>query len=45
MDPLSEVEERVGAVETWPSYIIRHMFMDEPNARTVKNLAGLLYGN
>jgi hypothetical protein len=45
MDSLSLVEERVGAVETWPSYIIRHMFMDEPNARTVKSLAGFLYGN
>jgi hypothetical protein len=45
MDPLSLVEERVGAVETCRSYIIRHMFMDEPNARTVKNLEGFLYGN
>jgi hypothetical protein len=45
MDPLSLVEERVGAIETWPSYIIRHKFMDEPNARKVKNLAGFLYGN
>jgi hypothetical protein len=45
MDPLSLVEERVGAVETWLSYIILHMFMDEPNARTVKSLAGFLYGN
>jgi hypothetical protein len=45
MDPLSLVEERVGAVETWPSYIIWHMFVDEPDASTVKNLAGFLYGN
>jgi hypothetical protein len=43
MDPLSLVEVRVCAVETWPSFIIRHMFMDEPNGLTVKNLAGFLY--
>jgi hypothetical protein len=45
MDPLSLVEEHVGAVETWPTYIIRHVFVDEPDARTVKNLAGFFYGN
>jgi hypothetical protein len=42
---LSLVEERVGVVETWPSFVIKHIIMDKPNARTVKNLAGFLYGN
>jgi hypothetical protein len=45
MDPLSVVEKRVGAVETWPTYIIRHVFEDEPDGRTVKNMAGFFYGN
>jgi hypothetical protein len=36
MDPLILVEERVGAVESWPMYIILHVFVDELNARTVK---------
>jgi hypothetical protein len=45
MDPLSVVEERVGAVESWPTYIILHMFVEEPNARTVRNVAGFMYGN
>jgi hypothetical protein len=45
MDPLSLIEERVGDVESWPTYIIRHMFVDEPNARTVKNFATFVFGN
>jgi hypothetical protein len=45
MDPLSVVEERVGVVETWQTYIIRHVFVDEPDARTVKTMAGFFYGN
>jgi hypothetical protein len=36
MDPLRLVEDRVGDVEGWPTYIILHMFVQEPNARTVK---------
>jgi hypothetical protein len=45
MDPLSLVEERVGAVESWPAYVILHVFVDEPNARTLRNVAAFLYGN
>jgi hypothetical protein len=43
MDPLSVLEKRVGAVETWPTYIIRHVFVDEPDARTMKNMAAFLW--
>jgi hypothetical protein len=39
------VEERVGAVESWLTYIILHMFVDEPNARRLKNVAGFMFAN
>jgi hypothetical protein len=35
MDPLRLVEDRVGDVQSWPTYILLHMFVEEPNARTV----------
>jgi hypothetical protein len=45
MDPLRLVEERVGAVKSGPTYIILHVFVDETNARTVKNVAACMHGN
>jgi hypothetical protein len=45
MDSLRLVEERVGAVQSWPTYIMLRVFMDEPNARTVKKFAAFMYGN
>jgi hypothetical protein len=45
MDPLRLVEERIGAVESWPTCIILHVFVNEPNACTLKNVAVFMYGN
>ena len=32
MDPLAVVEAQLGSVESWPSYVLRFMFMLEPNS-------------
>jgi hypothetical protein len=45
MDPLRLVEDRVGDVESWPTFIILHRFVEEPNARTVKNISTFMFGN
>jgi len=45
MDPLSSVEDVLGDVETWPTYIIYNMFVVEPNTISVKKIAAFLYGN
>jgi hypothetical protein len=39
MDPLETVEVLLGPVESWPTYIIRHMFAEHPNVRNMKNVA------
>jgi hypothetical protein len=45
MDPLKAVEDKLGSIETWPSYIIEHIFVDKPNARIMRNVAAFMYGN
>jgi hypothetical protein len=45
MDPLKAVEDVLGPVDNWPSYMISHMFVDVPNARIMKNVAAFMYGN
>jgi hypothetical protein len=39
------VEETVGGVESWPTYVILDMFVSEPNPRVMKKVAGFMYGN
>lgn len=43
--PLQCVEEIIGRVESWPTYILMHMFYEEPGVRVMKNVAAFLYGN
>jgi hypothetical protein len=31
MDVLKRVENQVGHLEIWPTYILLHMFVDKPN--------------
>ena len=45
MDPLGVVEDRLGSGEDWPTYIIVSLFVDEPGALSIKNVAPLMYGN
>jgi hypothetical protein len=40
MDTLEAVEVLLGPVESWATYIIRHMFAEDPNIRNMKNVAG-----
>ena len=44
MDPLA-VEAQLGSVDSWPSYVLRLMFMLEPNSRVMKKVAASMYGN
>jgi hypothetical protein len=39
MDPLSRVEEYLSAVESWPTYIIQQMNVEEPSDRSVREVA------
>ena len=45
MDPLRAVEDTLGDVESWPTYIIYNMFLVEPNTISVKKVAAFMYGN
>jgi hypothetical protein len=40
LDPLEAVEVLLGPIESWPTYIIRHMFVEDPNVRNTENVAG-----
>ena len=43
MDPLAVVAQ-LGSVDSWPPYVLRLMFMLEPNSRVMK-VAAFMYGN
>ena len=45
MDPLAVVEAQLGSVDSWPPYVLRLMFMLEPNSRVMKKVAAFMYGN
>ena len=36
---LEFLESRLGSIDTWPSYIIRFLFVDTPNPATVRRAA------
>ena len=42
---LTVLESRLGTIDTWPSYILRFLFVDQPNYATVRRVAGFFYGN
>ena len=44
MHPLAVVEARLGSVDSWPSYVLRYMFLLEPDSRVTK-VAAFIYGN
>jgi hypothetical protein len=45
MDPLSAVEDLLGEVECWPTYVIYNMFVEELSPTSVKKIAAFMYGN
>jgi len=45
MDTLRAVEDILGDVESWSTYIIYNMFLVEPNSISVKKVAAFMYGN
>jgi hypothetical protein len=42
---LAVFESRLGSIDTWPSYILRFLFVDTPNCAVVRRVAGFFYGN
>ena len=45
MDPLKAVEDFLGDVESWPTYVIYNIFVEKPNTSSVKKVATFMYGN
>jgi hypothetical protein len=45
MDPLRVVEERLGALEICPTYILVHTFVAVTSDDNFKNVAAFMYGN
>ena len=43
MDPSKAVEDMLGVVETWPTYVIFNMFLVEPNTISVKKVTAFMY--
>ena len=45
MDPLAVVEAQLSSVDSWPPYVLRLMFMLDPNPRVMKKVAAFMCGN
>jgi len=45
MDPLRAVEDILGNVESWSTYIGYNMLVVAPNTINVKKVAAFMYGN
>jgi len=42
---MEAVEDILRNVETWPSYILYNIFVEEPNPRSIKKVAAFMCGN
>ena len=42
---LLQVEQHLGQIDTWPTYIIRYLFIDVPKPSIVRKLTAFFYGN
>ena len=42
---LAILESKLGSIDTWPSYILRFLFVDVPLKATVRPVAGFFCGN
>jgi hypothetical protein len=45
MSLLYAVEDHLGPIDTWPSYIIEYLFLQTPTPEAVKKLAAFFSGN
>ena len=45
VNPLLVVEHRLGAIEIWPSYIIRYLFLNCPRSLIIEKMTAFFYGN
>ena len=45
LNPLLVVEHRLGTIETWPSFIIRFLFLNCPRPQIIKKITAFFYGN
>ena len=45
MDPLSTIEDIIGNIDTWPTYVIHDMFVETPSIKIVKTVAAFMCGN
>ena len=45
LNPLLVVEHRLDTIETWPSYIIRFLFLNCPTRKIITTLTAFFYGN
>jgi hypothetical protein len=45
MDPLQAVECVIGPVHNWPSYILHHLFIEDPDNYVLKNVSAFMYGH
>jgi len=44
-DQLAFVEAHLGSVDIWASYLLRYMFLLEPNSHAMKKVPAFMYGN
>jgi len=42
---LQQVEQHLGQIDTWPTYIISYLFIDVPKPRIVRKFTAFFYGN
>ena len=42
---LAELESRLSTIDSWPSYILRFLFVDQSNYVTVGRVAAFFFGN
>jgi len=45
MSLLQAVEDHLGSIDTWPSYIIQYLFVDTPTPQVVEELTAFFIGN
>ena len=45
VNPLLVVEHRLGTIETWPSYVIRYLFLNCTRPLKIKKMTAFFYGN
>ena len=45
MDPLQAVEDLLGDVGSWPTYVMYNIFVEVPSPSSVKKVAAFMYGN